>query len=212
MPESQSLPDLRYTPARPRAELITAIREQPDCLGTSLRIVAENILGAGSTIDLVAADREGRLLLVLVGVDGEDMELFTRAIAQRAWVTPRIADWIQLAPGLALRANAPVRALLLSPVYRAETVAAAEAIGPDIIGLATYRWVQAGPATRVLIDLSPRESEGAGTQQGLQPGSSPGNSGGPGSSNDAGGTGARFRTGLTEDDLNLSPQEARDFD
>jgi hypothetical protein len=81
-------------------------------------------LGANARIDFVAVEPPGRVVLILVGEDGEDLELIGRALAQRAWVEPRLRDWIQLGPNLGLMPNAGVRAILLCPAFRAETLAA----------------------------------------------------------------------------------------
>jgi hypothetical protein len=209
MPESQPLPDVRYTPARPRAELIAAIRDGSASLDPSLRILAENILGAGSQIDLVAADAEGRVVLVMLGEEGEDRDLFTRALAQRAWVAPRVRDWIQLAPSLGLRPDSSVTASILCPSYSPETVVAADAVGAQILQLSTYRWVQSGAATHVLIEPSPRAQ---GADQPVTRRVSGTSTGHSTAAEDGAGPGAPFRTGLTEEDLNLTPQEVRDFD
>ena len=93
MPES----DLRYVAALPRPELRNALR-RAQAFDPPLRILAEDVLGADSSIDFVAVDPDGRVILVLIGEDGEDRELLTRAIAQRAWVRPRIRDeiWLKL--------------------------------------------------------------------------------------------------------------------
>ena len=63
------MPDLSLTSPPPRPELLRQLRLRlPEAL-PGLRLVAEGILGAGSTIDFVGVDAEGRATLVLVGED-----------------------------------------------------------------------------------------------------------------------------------------------
>lgn len=214
---ADSMSDPTYT-TRPRTELLDAIRHRSSGRQAPLRILAEDVLGAGSTIDLVAVDTSGRLVLLLVCEAGEDLELFTRGLAQRAWVAPRVRDWLQLAPALGVRADGPVRLSLLAPSFREETLAAAEALGPQIVELSTYRWIQNGSAAGVLIEpISPAQTGGASRlaphpaaedpfEQTREPQSA---SGAPAP---AASSGSQFRTGLTEEDLNLTDQESREFE
>jgi hypothetical protein len=236
------LPDLIYIPARPRAELLEAIRHRGANLQPALRILAEELLGAGSTIDLVAVDAEGGLVLVLIGESGEDLELFTLGIAQRAWVTARVRDWLQLAPTLAIRPEAPVKLSLLAPFFRPETVAAAGTLGPGTVELSTYRWIQNGAAAGVLIEplATPEErAPGMRGQRASEPepisasliteptsgpepeleavleaetGTQPRSPAGTPARAEANASTAPFRTGLTEEDLFLTIQETREFE
>ena len=150
------MPEISYIAPLPRAELRAVLRRSHGALDPSLRILAEDLLGAGSNIDLVAADAAGRVALILIGDEGGDRELFTRAIAQRAWVTARLRDWTQLAPSLGLDIDAPVRLSLLCPSYAAETLAAAAALGPDFMELSVVRYKAVRTAlfkTRFLLAL-----------------------------------------------------------
>ncbi len=192
MPES----DWRYVAALPRPELRNLLR-RAQAFDPPLRILAEDVLGADASIDFVAVDPEGRVVLVLIGEDGEDRELLTRALAQRAWVRPRIRDWLQLAPNLELSASAPVVASLLCSSFSADTRAAAADLGPDVLDLCTLRCVRNGSQATVLLErLSPPRPP-IGRQAAVDPSLE---------------RGARFRSGLSAEDLQLTPEEIRDFE
>lgn len=190
------MPDtpLRYA-SLPREELRAALR-QPHSFEPPLRILAEDVLGADSSIDLVAVDPAGRIVLVLLAetdAEGEDGALLTRGLAQRAWVKPRLRDWLQLGPNLEISASAPVVARLLSPHFSPETRAAADAVGPDAIELWACRSVRNGAHVGVLLEplTAPAAEAGLPTPSGP--------------------TGS-FRSGLSEEDLGLTADEIRDFD
>jgi hypothetical protein len=186
--------DVSYIPPLPRTELRAALRRNHAALDPSFRMLAEDLLGAGSTIDLVASDPAGRVALILIGDEGGDRELLTRGIAQRAWVMPRLRDWMQLAPSLGLQLDAPVRLSLVCPAYAAETLAAAAALGRDVVELFVYRCVQNGASSSVLVERV-GEADVARQPPAAATASQP----------------PRFRSGLTEEDLNLTPLEVRDF-
>lgn len=203
------MPEISYIAPLPRAELRAALRRSHGALDPSLRILAEDLLGAGSNIDLVAADPAGRVALILIGDEGGDRELFTRAIAQRAWVTARLRDWIQLAPSLGLDIDAPVRLSLLCPSYAAETLAAAAALGRDFVELSVVRCVQNGSSTSVLVERTGEVGESG--EGGRREWIGAADAALTRRSAAAPGQPARFRSGLTEEDLNLTPLEESDF-
>lgn len=192
MPES----DLHYVAALPRPELRNALR-RAQAFDPPLRILAEDVLGADATIDFIAVDPDGRVILVLIGEDGEDRELLTLGLAQRAWVRPRIRDWLQLAPNLELSASAPVVVSLLCSSFSSNTQAAAADLGPDVLNLSTLRCVRNGSEATVLLERLSPPCPPDGRQTGVDP-------------PPAGG--ASFRSGLTAEDLQLSPEEIREFD
>ncbi len=192
MPES----DLHYVASLPRAELRNALR-RAQAFDPPLRILAEDILGADAAIDFIGVDPGGRVVLVLIGEDGEDRELLTQALAQRAWVRPRIRDWLQLAPNLELSASAPVVVSLLCSSFSGDTLAAAADLGPEVLDLSTLRCVQNGSEATVLLErLSPRGGSPARPASVAPP--------------PTGGSG--FRSGLTAEDLQLTPEEISEFD
>jgi len=122
-----------------RAALIRDLRESLDDLGLSLRVVAEEMLGADSPIDLVTVDAGGRVQLVFVSSQGEDPALVGHALAQRDWATPRLRDWLMLSPELGIRPERGVGLLLLAPSFSSSVIAAAQAVQPDAVTLASYR-------------------------------------------------------------------------
>jgi hypothetical protein len=176
----------------PRPELVRGVCKGLPGLGVSLRVLARDLLGAEARIDLVAADPDGRVTLVLVGSGDDDLALVALALAQRAWVEARLPDWIQLAPELGLRADGPVRVMLVAPSFSAPAAAAVRAAAPEDIDLVRYRCLHDGSGTSILLEA---DRLGGGRV-------SPGAVAGPPPA-------ARFRTGLSDSDLALSPSERR---
>jgi hypothetical protein len=160
------------------------------------RLLAERLLGAESRIDFVTLDPTGRVVLVLVGEEGDDLELVGRGLAQRAWVEARLRDWLQLAPDLGARPEACVKVLLVCPSLRPETLAAAGQLDPEILGLAVYRCVRNGASIETLVEpvtVTPPEAEAPVNEP--EPLSVP-----------------SFRTGLTDSDLGLSSEERNELE
>jgi hypothetical protein len=135
------------------------------------------------------------VVLILVGEEGDDLELIGRAVAQRAWVEPRIRDWIQLAPNLGVRPGAGTRAVLLCPSFRHETETAAAALGDQAVSLLRYRCLQNGGNLEILIEPIAR----AVARDSTPP--KPDRSALP-----------AFRTGLSHEDLGLTAEEHVEFD
>ncbi len=186
--------DVRLVPAPGRQELRSAVRSRLADLGIPLRVVAEDILGAEGPIDLVALDPDGGVVLVLLASDGADLELAGRGLAQRSWVEARLRDWQQLSPRLGIAPHAAVRLLLVAQEFGPQALAAAQALGPSVTGLATYRCVRNGGALQVLLE---RVRVGtATTALGAERGA----------------PSSRFRSGLGDSDLSLTPEERRDLE
>jgi len=189
--------DVEWSEPPPRAELVARVREALGEIGTSLRILAQDILGADARIDLVAVDPEGRVTVVLLTTDDDDLALVALALAQRAWVAARIPDWVQLAPQLGLRPDAPLRALLLAPDFSPATLAAVRAADPEDIDLVRFRCFRIpasdGAGTRVLLE--PLRLAGAS-----RPAAAPRRAG-------SAPPAVRFRSGLSDSDLDLTPDE-----
>jgi hypothetical protein len=160
-----------------------------------LRVVASELMGAASTIDLLAVDAEGVVVLLIIGGGGKDLEMFTRALAQREWVQPRLSDWIQLAPGLQINADARIRVLLLCPSFQEETLMAARGPAGHDIELGLLRCIRNGSQAAVLVEL-------------LEPAAADA----PRPAHEESEERAPFRSGLTELDLNLSSGERREFE
>lgn len=188
MPGTAPLADVELTAVPARAQLIELLRPRLGEWVDGLVVIAEGLLGQDSKIDFVGIEPTGRVVLILVGEPGEDLQLVGRALAQRAWVEPRVRDWIQLAPNIAARPAAGVRVVLLCPDFCAQTRAAVASLGNDVVSLAGYRCLRNGADLHLLFDQIPT------------PNSAP---------FDPPETGAlpAFRTGLTNEDLGLSDEE-----
>jgi hypothetical protein len=119
-----------------------ALRERLALRGALLRLtppletIAEDVLGLVSRIDLVARDPDGAVTVVLEAKAGGDLARLAEGIAQRAWLAPRLADWNQLAPHLALATDRGVRLLLVAPRFDDRTRAAVDALGRERAQLA----------------------------------------------------------------------------
>ena len=187
------MPKLVLTPLPPRADLLRQLRPRIDELAPGVRIVAEGLLGAEARIDFVGVETSGRVVLVIVGTNEEDLALVGRALAQRAWVEARLRDWLQLAPGLGMHPESGVRVWLLAPRFGAESLAAARAAGG--VALGTYRCVRNGGVdTDALVEVLEEGSERDAPASG--PPRAP----------------ALFRTGLSDAELGLTAAERREFD
>ena len=186
--------ELALCDAPHRRELLRLLRASAAGLWPAQRVIAEDVLGAEAKIDWVALEPGGRACIVLVGEQGEDLELVARALAQRAWLGPRLRDWLQLAPRIGLRPEAGVRVLLFCPAFRSEALAAAGALGPDVLSLASYRCVRDAAGVSVLVEPI-RSASGATEAIEAQP-QPP----------------EPFRTGLSDLDLGLTPDERREFE
>jgi hypothetical protein len=195
--------ELRYVSALPRDDLRKALR-RPGAFAPPLRILAEDVLGADAPIDFVAVDPSGRVVLVLIAEEGNDEALLTAALAQRAWVRPRIRDWLKLGPDLEVSASAPVVAALLCPTFKAATQAAAADLGPDIILLSTFRCIRDGADATVLVEPLERDRTLEDTSTPAPAPSRPPDAARSDRS-------SRFRSGLSEADLGLTAEETREF-
>lgn len=191
------MPDLRLIAPPPRNELSEKLRDRLGHAVPGARVVAEGLLGADSRVDFLSVEPGGRVALVLVGDHDEDLELVGRGLAQRAWVAARLADWIQLAPHLELRSDAPVRVVLLCPEYSPETRAAIHALGPEVMVGVVYRCIQNGTGFEVLLEhlALPEASAAPPHEEAADPRGE-----------------ASFRTGLSDTDLGLTPEELREFE
>lgn len=186
--------DVELAGAPPRPQLLEALRLRIPRLAPGLRPIAEDLLGADARIDFVAVEPSGRVVLILLGQDGEDLELIGRALAQRAWVEPRMRDWCQLGPNLGLLPDAGARAILVCPSFKTETLAAAAALPSEALTLVRLRCLSNPSGLDLLLEpISPTRSPET-TPIRSRPKAIP-----------------DFRTGLTDDDLDLSDEERRDL-
>ena len=185
------------------AILRRSLRRQLEQMQPPLRTFAENILADGSRIDLVARDPLGGIVVVLIADAGQDLEIFTRALAHRSWVQQRVPDWNQLAPELNL--SSTVHALVLCPEFRPETIAAARSIEPPV-QLSLYRNLQgvSGPLLleplRVTVEPETRAQPPPAATRGVAD-----------SSSAPVARPSEFRSGLSESDLQITPEERSEF-
>ncbi len=166
----------------PHGAIRARVRARLGGFDRPLRILAEAVCGeADATIDWVAVEPDGRACVVLVAEGESEPGLVAVGLAQRAWIERRLADWLQLAPTLGVRREVRARLLLLAGAHPPLTAAAARAADADGITLAVLPEL-AGGETRPPRAEPPREP-----RERLP---------GPG-----------FRTGLGENDLDITPEE-----
>ena len=180
-----------------------------------IELLARDLLAAEERIDFVGLEPTGRVTLVLVGEEDEDLELVGRALAHRAWVEERLPDWLQLAPRLGIRPEAGVRVLLLCHALRPETIAAARALGTAVLGLARYRCVSNGAGVEALVESMVALAEEPTPDPSPPPPTLPERerppeapSAPPPSAPEV----LAFRTGLTDADLGLTDAERGEFE
>jgi hypothetical protein len=172
------------------------VREQLASMRPPLRILAENVDTGSSPIDFVALDSGGDLVIVLLGAEGEDLALFTRGLAHQSWVEAQIQTWRQLAPALEFSAHPSVEVLLVCPGFCSETCSAVARVGPTI-QLVRARSIPNGTGDVLLFESLGSSSSGpARPQAEVTPDATPS---------------SPFRSGLTEEDLRLSPEELQEF-
>jgi hypothetical protein len=194
--------ELRFAEAPPREELLRSLRPRLDDAAPGLRVLAQDVLGCEAPIDFVGVDPAGRVALVLVGAAGEDLELVARGLAQRAWLAPRLRDWLQLAPDLGLRPETGVAIVLLCPDFAPASRAAADALGEAAPRLVRHRCVRNGAGVEVLIERRPE-----GAPEPLRPGTGA-RPAPPPRAPDPGPLRSRFRTGLSDADLGFGGADA----
>ena len=186
--------DLTWSTTPPRTELRRLVAGRLADVGSALRVIAEDVLGADAPIDLVAADPDGRVTVVLVGMEGDGLPLVSLGLAQRAWVEARLGDWHQLAPTLGLATGAGVRVMLVGPSFSSQALAAVRSADPEGFDLVAYRCLRNGAELQVLLEPC---------WLGGPPAPDAGRGGPP--------PGARFRTGLSDADLVVSSEERRNL-
>lgn len=185
--------ELQLAPAPSPDEQRRALCAALDAVVPGWRPLAEGILGADEHIDWVGTDGRGRGVVALLAEGGDDLALVARGLAQREWVAARLADWAQLAPDAGLRPEAGVLLVLVAPHFRPAALAASRALGESDVVCATLRFVRNGSALSPLLD--PVRDPGA-----------------PARPASAAATAAAFRTGLSDADLDLTPEERAEFE
>jgi hypothetical protein len=198
------LPELSLAPPPPRPELLRQLRARLSDAAPGLRVLAEGVLGEEARIDFVGSLPDGRAALVLVGEAGDDLRLVARGLAQRAWLEPRLRDWLKLAPSLGLRPELGAQVVLLCPAFGAESRAAARALGALAPLLATYRCVRDGHGVDPLVEPLAEPAAACEPPAGRPPASAERRAEAP--------TLPPFRTGLSDAELELTPEERREFE
>lgn len=176
MPDSPPCPE--------RVALRGRLREALARLDERLEIVAEDVLGLESRIDVVARDARGGLVVALVAERGRDLERLADVLAQSAWLAPRVQDWLKIAPGLKIRPERGVRTLLAATEFDPRTLAAASRMG------------DAAPALLRIAEAPPAAFRPAGAAA-----STPAPTAARGEAPAPASTLSVFRTGLDPDDL-----------
>lgn len=157
------------------------------------RPLAGGILGADERIDWVGTDAGGRVVVALLAEGGDDLALVARGLAQRDWVAARIRDWAQLAPEAGLVPDAGVCLVLVAPRFRPAALAAVRALGESEVVCAALHFVRNGSALSALLE--PVREPRASTLPATAPAPA-----------------AAFRTGLSDADLDLTPEERAEFE
>jgi hypothetical protein len=135
-----------------RPILRRAIRHRLRRFDPTIRVIAEGFLAEASAVDLLAVGGEGEIISIRIGRGGDDVALFTQALADLTWLRPRLADFLKLAPGLGLEPSAPPRAMLFCPDFARETRAAVEHFPARSIELLTYRCLRQHGQLSVLLE------------------------------------------------------------
>ena len=149
------MPEILVNRSPAPTELRRRIRQNIGRLEPGLRVVADDLLGQVSRIDLVGRAEDGAAVVVLISGEPAEDGLLTRGLAQRAWLAPRLSDWLKLNPDLAIDPAQPVRLLLIAPHFGPELCAAAFDLTPGVVRLATCRYVQTENHRSVLLELVP---------------------------------------------------------
>ena len=178
-----------------RALLIRSVAARLHLVVKGFQPIAQDLLADTSRIDVFGVAGDGAAVLALLGEEDEALTLLARALAQRAWLAPRLADWLKLAPDLGVRPDAAVQALLLCPRFGPEALAAAGTVDRSTLRLVTWRFVRNGSHADVLLEpvgAPPLSSQAPAPAEPASP--------------------SAFRTGLSEADLGLSDEELAEFE
>ena len=145
------LTDFKWHGRLQRPTLRRAVRHRLAGDDPSIRVIAEDFLAETSNIDLLAVGAEGEIVSLRIGRDGDDVSLLTQCLADLAWLHPRVADFLKLAPTLGLEPTAEPRALLLCPDFAPETLAAVGGLPARSLGLVRYYCLESQGQPSVLL-------------------------------------------------------------
>lgn len=145
---------------RSRAEVRRWLREGFDDLGEPVRVLAEDVLGAGDErIDWIAVLRSGRAVVGLLATERPPPGFLESGLVQRAWVGARLRDWQKLAPGLDVRADLRPVLLLLAPELPPSLEVAAREADASTLWIVRYAFERRGTSVRAVL----RRERGADT-------------------------------------------------
>jgi hypothetical protein len=192
------LPELRACEPPARESLLHALAADLHPWVPGFRPLARDLLAEESRIDLFGVDERGAAVLVCLGEADPAVALVGRLLAQRRWLESRLSDWLKLAPGLGVRPDLPILGVLACPGFGPEARAAAEALDASWLRLVRYRAVRNGAGVGLLLEAL----EGAAASAPPDPPPTQPREPAP----------ARFRTGLSDGDLELSDAERAEFE
>jgi len=115
-----------------RTEILECLEGLLGASPEPLRLIVRDIQGLGGPIDAVACDAAGTPVLIGIATPDGAGDPLGSLLAQRAWLAPRIRDWLQLNPQLPFRTDVRPRMLLLGGEWEAATLAAAAEIGVEL--------------------------------------------------------------------------------
>ncbi len=186
---------LSIAPPPPHTQLIDRIERGLSEMGYGTRSIARDVLAADGPIDLVLADGQGRVVLVVVRDSGDAREILADGLAHRAWVAPRIRDWVQLAPDRGLQSEVAPQLLLIAPHFDDRVRAAVRSIDSGDIDLLRFRCLANGSGVNVVLEPIWVDGRDARSPDDHSPPLS-----------------TPFRSGLSDTELGLSPAERAEFE
>lgn len=141
-----------------RTEILECLEGLLGASPEPLRLIVRDIQGLGGPIDAVACDATGTPVLIGIATPDGAADPLGSLLAQRAWVAPRIRDWLQLNPQLPFRPDVRPRMLLLAGHWEAATLAAAAEIGVE---LGQLRALETAEGTVVGLEPPPERASSA---------------------------------------------------
>ncbi|MDH3686063.1 MAG: hypothetical protein OEP95_07545 [Myxococcales bacterium] len=141
-----------------RAEILECLEGLLGASPEPLRLIVRDVQGLGGPIDAVACDATGTPVLIGIATPDGAADPLGSLLAQRAWLAPRIRDWLQLNPQLPFRPDVRPRMLLLAGQWEAATLAAAAEIGVELGRLRALETVE---GTVVGLETPPERASSA---------------------------------------------------